>query len=52
MAEQAGQLPEVGQPMPDFALVGTDRAQHSIADLSRDKRGLILFFFPKANTGG
>jgi peroxiredoxin len=38
--------------MPDFSLIGTDRNRHSIADLTRDHRGMVLFFFPKANTSG
>ena len=52
MAETTGQLPEVGQPMPDFSLMGTDGNRHTIGDLTRDHRGLVLFFFPKANTSG
>jgi peroxiredoxin len=52
LAETTGQLPEVGQPMPDFSLTGTDRSQHSVSDLTRDHRGMVLFFFPKANTSG
>ena len=41
-----------GQPLPDFSLTGTDGATHSVADLVRDHRGLVLFYFPKANTDG
>lgn len=52
VAAQPGQLPEVGQPMPDFSLAGTDGATHTLGDLTRDRRGLVLFFFPKANTSG
>jgi len=52
LAETTSQLPEVGQPMPDFALTGTDRNEHSVGDLTRDRRGMVLFFFPKANTSG
>jgi peroxiredoxin len=52
LAESAGQVPEVGQPMPDFSLLGTDGNVHTIGDLTRDQRGMVLFFFPKANTSG
>jgi len=45
-------LPDVGAPLPDFSLAGTDGATHSVADLVRDHRGLVLFYFPKANTDG
>jgi len=45
-------LPQVGEPLPDFHLPGTDGVTHSIADLVRDHRGLALFYFPKANTDG
>jgi peroxiredoxin len=38
--------------MPDFSLLGTDGSQHRIGDLTRDHRGMVLFFFPKANTSG
>lgn len=52
MAAQPGHVPAVGEPMPEFSLEGTDRARHRVADLVRDRRGLVLFFFPKANTSG
>ncbi len=38
--------------LPDFSLTGTDGATHTVADLVRDHRGLVLFYFPKANTDG
>jgi peroxiredoxin len=52
LAETTSSLPQVGDTLPDFDLLGTDGARHSIADLARDHRGLILFYFPKANTDG
>lgn len=52
MAENTSALPAVGDPLPDFTLAGTDGTSHSLADLVRDHRGLVLFYFPKANTSG
>jgi peroxiredoxin len=52
LAENESALPTVGGPLPDFSLTGTDGAAHSVADLVRDHRGLVLFYFPKANTDG
>jgi len=49
---QETDVPAVGDTLPDFSLLGTDGAQHSITDLVRDHRGLVLFSFPKANTDG
>ncbi|MCA1669827.1 MAG: hypothetical protein LC793_21030 [Thermomicrobia bacterium] len=52
MAETPSALPQVGEPLPDFRLLGTDGATHGVADLVRDHRGMVLFYFPKANTDG
>ncbi len=52
MAETTSTVPQVGEPLPDFSLTGTDGATHSVADLVRDHRGMVLFYFPKANTDG
>jgi hypothetical protein len=52
LADTPASLPEVGQLLPDFSLTGTDGATHTVADLVRDHRGLVLFYFPKANTDG
>jgi peroxiredoxin len=52
LADTTVTLPVVGEPLPDFSLLGTDGAMHSVTDLVRDHRGLVLFYFPKANTGG
>ncbi|MGI8688994.1 MAG: hypothetical protein ACR2M3_10480 [Thermomicrobiales bacterium] len=52
MAETTSTVPQVGEALPDFHLLGTDGATHSVGDLVRDHRGMILFYFPKANTDG
>lgn len=41
----------VGDPAPDFALVGSDGATHRLAD-HRGKRGVVLAWFPAAFTSG
>ncbi len=52
MPEKTATVPQAGEPLPDFSLPGTDGATHSTADLVRDHRGMVLFYFPKANTDG
>ena len=52
MSATTPSLPTVGEPLTDFSLTGTDGEAHDIADLVRDRRGLVLFYFPKANTDG
>lgn len=47
-----GSLPVVGQPLTDFSLAGTDGAIHTLRDLLTAPRGIVLFFFPKVDTGG
>jgi len=47
-----GSLPVVGQPLPDFSLAGTDGAMHNLRGLLTAPHGLVLFFFPKVDTGG
>lgn len=47
-----GSLPVVGQPLAAFTLAGTDGAMHTPDDLRTASRGLVLFFFPKVDTGG
>jgi len=39
-----------GQPAPDFSLPGTDGKEHSLEDYRGRK--IILYFYPKDNTGG
>jgi len=52
LTETTSTVPKVGEPLPDFRLLGTDGATHAVADLVRDRRGMVLFYFPKANTDG
>jgi hypothetical protein len=52
LATTDNSVPTVGAPLPDFSLLGTDGATHTVADLVRDHRGMVLFYFPKANTDG
>jgi peroxiredoxin Q/BCP len=40
-----------GDAAPEFALAGTDGKTHSLADY-KDKRAVVLAWFPKAFTGG
>lgn len=41
----------VGDPAPDFALVGSDGETHALAD-HRGKRGVVIAWFPAAFTSG
>ena len=41
---------EVGDPAPDFSLIGSDGEQYSLSKL-RGKH-VVIAFFPKAFTGG
>jgi thioredoxin-dependent peroxiredoxin len=41
----------VGDPAPDFALVGSDGETHRLAD-HRGKRGVVIAWFPAAFTSG
>ncbi len=43
--------PEVGQPAPEFSLLGSDGKTYSLADF-RGKEHVVIAFFPKAFTGG
>lgn len=45
-------LPVVGQALADFSLAGTDGAVHTLHELLTAPHGLVLFFFPKVDTGG
>ena len=47
-----GTLPVVGQQLADFSLAGTDGVTHNLHDLLTAPHGLVLFFFPKVDTGG
>src|SRR5438067_2342166 len=41
----------VGEPLPDIVATDENGAQHPL-NLYKDKSGVVIFFFPKAFTGG
>lgn len=43
-------VPDVGDPAPDFSLLGSDGQTHTLADLRGSH--VVIAFFPKAFTGG
>ncbi|MBD3647825.1 MAG: redoxin domain-containing protein [Pseudomonadales bacterium] len=43
--------PAVGEPAPEFELIGSDGKTWSLSDLKGDK-WTVIAFFPKAFTGG
>jgi len=43
--------PEVGDPAPDFELMGSDGRLHSLSE-HRGRKGVVLAWFPKAFTPG
>ena len=47
----ASAAPKVGDPAPDFALVGSDGATYRLSDF-KTKRAVVVAWFPKAFTGG
>jgi len=49
-AARAAEL-KVGDPAPEFALVGSDGKTHRLSDY-RGKQAVVLAWFPKAFTGG
>jgi peroxiredoxin Q/BCP len=44
-------MPAVGQPAPDFALLGSDGRAHSLRSY-KGRQPVVLAFYPKAFTGG
>jgi len=49
-SSQAAEL-KVGDPAPNFSLVGTDGKTYNLADF-KDKSAVVVAWFPKAKTGG
>jgi thioredoxin-dependent peroxiredoxin len=49
-AARAGDLPEVGQPAPDFKLPDQHGHQHALPDYRG--KWLVLYFYPKDDTPG
>lgn len=47
--QTSGELPKVGDTLPDFTLVGTDLAEFSAADFSGKR--VVLNIFPSVDTG-
>jgi peroxiredoxin Q/BCP len=43
--------PGVGDPAPDFSLMGSDGRLHSLSEY-RGRKGVVLAWFPKAFTPG
>jgi thioredoxin-dependent peroxiredoxin len=43
--------PKVGEPAPDFSLVGTDGKTYKLSDF-KGKSAVVVAWFPKAKTGG
>ena len=41
----------VGDPAPEFELVGSDGTTYKLADF-KDKQAVVIAWFPKAFTGG
>jgi peroxiredoxin Q/BCP len=53
LASGAGALaaPGVGDPAPDFSLMGSDGRLHALSDF-RGRKGVVVAWFPKAFTPG
>jgi len=49
-AARAGELPQVGQPAPDFNLPDQNGRQHGLKDYRN--KWLVLYFYPKDDTPG
>jgi peroxiredoxin Q/BCP len=50
-AALASAAPEVGDPAPDFSLMGSDGRLHSLSEY-RGRKAVVLAWFPKAFTPG
>ena len=44
-------MPKLGQPAPDFALLGSDGRAHSLGSY-KGRQPVVLAFYPKAFTRG
>jgi peroxiredoxin Q/BCP len=51
MSVANSQLPQVGQPAPDFKLASTDDKEVSLNDF-KGKQAVVLYFYPKDDTPG
>src|SRR5258708_19523672 len=51
MSVANSQLPEVGQPAPDFKLASTDDKEVSLSDF-KGKEAVVLYFYPRDDTPG
>jgi peroxiredoxin Q/BCP len=47
----AGPELQIGDPAPAFSLAGSDGKTYTLAQF-RDKKGVVIAFFPKVFTGG
>lgn len=43
---------KVGDPAPDFSLVGSDGKTYRLSELNRQGKAVVLAWFPRAFTGG
>lgn len=50
-ADEEAPMPKVGDPAPDFSLVGSDGKTYRLADF-KGKQAVVVAWFPKAFTGG
>jgi len=46
-----GEVPKIGDPAPDFKLIGSDGKTYQLSQF-RGKKGVVVAWFPKAFTGG
>src|SRR5437868_6816068 len=51
MSVANNQLPQVGQPAPDFKLASTDDKEVSLSEF-KGKQAVVLYFYPKDDTPG
>lgn len=51
VAQEEPQELKVGDPAPDFEMVGSDGKTYRLSDL-KGKKAFVIAWFPKAFTGG